>query len=214
MSNYKLIYYLTPKYLMNLKSAYAKIGPEQFFMITILFVNIGNYLYNLLLGRILGPSQFADAAILITLLLVLSFIGMTFQVVTAKYAVLFDESLLQQFLRFILKNALIIGLFFGILTILLHNQLQQIFHTKTSTMFIVFGLGLPMYFVMSINRGLYQGKNNLKDLSKTYCFEMLCRLILTIAIILIIPTIESSLVIAFGILISFVTTGILFGILH
>ncbi|MCZ8196080.1 MAG: sugar isomerase [Flavobacterium sp.] len=173
-------------------------------MITILFVNIGNYLYNLLLGRILGPSQFADAAILITLLLVLSFIGMTFQVVTAKYAVLFDGSLLQQFLRFILKNALVIGLFFGILTILLHNQLQQIFHTKTSTMFIVFGLGLPMYFVMSINRGLYQGKNNLKDLSKTYCFEMLCRLILTIAIILIIPTIESSLVIAFGILISFV----------
>jgi len=59
---------------MNLKEAYKKIGPEQFFMITILFVNAGNYLYNLLLGRILGPAQFADAAILITLLLVLSFV--------------------------------------------------------------------------------------------------------------------------------------------
>jgi len=57
---------------------------------------------------------------------------------------------------------------------------------------------------MSINRGLYQGKNDLKSLSKTYYFEMLCRLILTIGIILLFPSIQSSLVIAFGILISFV----------
>jgi O-antigen/teichoic acid export membrane protein len=189
---------------MNLKETYKKIGPEQFFMITILFVNAGNYLYNLLLGRILGPAQFADAAILITLLLVLSFVGMTFQVVTAKYAVLFEDGILRQFLKFIFKNALAFGLQFGFLVIIFNQQLQQIFHTKTASMFVIFGLGLPLYFVMSINRGLYQGKNNLKDLSKTYYFEMLCRLILTIAIILLFPSIQSSLVIAFGILISFI----------
>jgi hypothetical protein len=28
-------------------------------MVTILFVNGGNYLYNLLLGRILGPAEFS-----------------------------------------------------------------------------------------------------------------------------------------------------------
>lgn len=189
---------------MNLKETYKKIGPEQFFMITILFVNAGNYLYNLLLGRILGPAQFADAAILITLLLVLSFVGMTFQVVTAKYAVLFEGGILNQFLKFIFKNALAFGLLFGFLVVIFNQQLQQIFHTKTATMFVIFGLGLPLYFVMSINRGLYQGKNNLKDLSKTYYFEMLCRLSLTIAIILLFPSIQSSLVIAFGILISFI----------
>lgn len=189
---------------MNLKKTYKKIGPEQFFMIAILFVNAGNYLYNLLLGRILGPTQFADAAILITLLLVLSFVGMTFQVVTAKYAVLFEEKLLNQFLRFIYKNALAFGLLIGFLVIAFSKQLQELFHTRTASMFVIFGLGLPLYFVMSINRGLYQGKNNLKNLSKTYYFEMLCRLIVTIAIILIFPAIPSSIVIAFGILISFV----------
>ena len=189
---------------MNFKETYKKIGPEQFFMITILFVNAGNYLYNLLLGRILGPAQFADAAILITLLLVLSFVGMTFQVVTAKYAVLFDDGILNQFLKFIFKYALTFGLLFGFLVIIFNQQLQQIFHTKTALMFVIFGIGLPLYFVMSINRGLYQGKNNLKSLSKTYYFEMLCRLILTIAIILLVPSIQSSLVIAFGILISFI----------
>jgi O-antigen/teichoic acid export membrane protein len=189
---------------LNLKKTYQKIGPEQFFMIAILFVNAGNYLYNLLLGRILGPTQFADAAILITLLLVLSFVGMTFQVVTAKYAVLFEGKLLNQFLKFIYKNALAFGMFFGFLIIVFNIQLQELFHTKTASMFVIFGLGLPLYFVMSINRGLYQGKNNLKSLSKTYYFEMLCRLIVTIVILLIFPVIPSSIVIAFGIFISFV----------
>ena len=50
-----------------------KLGPEQLFMVTILLVNGGNYLYNLILGRMLGPEAFSDAAILITLLLILSF---------------------------------------------------------------------------------------------------------------------------------------------
>ncbi|MEC4003985.1 sugar isomerase [Flavobacterium sp. SUN052] len=173
-------------------------------MLTILFVNGGNYLYNLLLGRILGPSQFADAAILITLLLVLSFVGMTFQVTTAKYAVLFEGTKLHLFLKFIFKYAVLFGLLFGCLVIAFNHQLQEVFKTKTSLMFVVFGLGLPLYFIMSINRGLYQGKNDLKNLSKTYYFEMLCRLVLTISLIYILPQIQSSIIIAIGILVSFV----------
>ena len=82
-----------------------QISTEQIFMLSILLVNGGNYIYNLLLGRILGPTEFADAAILITFLLVLSFVGMTFQIVTAKYAVLFKDEKLATFLRLITKYA-------------------------------------------------------------------------------------------------------------
>ena len=67
-----------------------KISPEQLFMISAVVVNGGNYLYNLLLARMLGPAQFSDAAVLITFLLTLSFIAMTFQVVTAKFSILFN----------------------------------------------------------------------------------------------------------------------------
>ncbi len=172
-------------------------------MLTILFVNAGNYLYNLLLGRILGPSEFADAAILITLLLVLSFVGMTFQVTTAKYAVLLEGNQLHIFLKLIFKYALLFGILLGCIVLLLSHQLQEIFKTKTSLMFVLFGLGLPMYFIMSINRGLYQGKNDLRNLSKTYYFEMLCRLILTLLLLCLLPQIQSSIIIALGILISF-----------
>ena len=172
-------------------------------MLTILFVNAGNYLYNLLLGRILGPSGFADAAILITLLLVLSFIGITFQVTATKYAVLLSVTQSHFFLKFIFKYAMLFGVILGCIVAVFSTQLQEIFKTKTSLMFILFGLGLPIYFIMSINRGLYQGKNDLRNLSKTYYFEMLCRLIVTLLLLYFLPQIQSSIIISLGILISF-----------
>ena len=42
---------LSPKLFLK------KIKPEQIFMLSVLLVNGGNYLYNLILGRYLGPEN-------------------------------------------------------------------------------------------------------------------------------------------------------------
>ncbi|NRS89072.1 O-antigen/teichoic acid export membrane protein [Flavobacterium sp. 7E] len=181
-----------------------KLGPEQVFMVTILLVNGGNYLYNLLLGRMLGPEAFSDAAILITLLLILSFVGMTFQIVTAKYAVLFEENSLLAFIKLITKYATVLGVLFGIAIVVFYQELQAVFHTKTAAMFYIFGIGIPLYFMMSVNRGLYQGQNVLSKLATTYQTEMASRLLLTIAGLLLLPNVPSSIIVALGILFSFV----------
>ena len=181
-----------------------KLGPEQLFMVTILLVNGGNYLYNLILGRMLGPEAFSDAAILITLLLILSFVGMTFQIVTAKYAVLFEESSLLVFIKLITRYASIIGVLFGLAIIIFNQELQAAFHTKTAAMFYIFGFGIPLYFMMSVNRGLYQGQNVLNKLATTYQTEMASRLLLTLAGLLLLPNVASSIIVALGILFSFV----------
>ncbi len=179
-----------------------KITSEQLFMLSVLVVNGGNYLYNLILGRLLGPAQFADAAVLITFLLVLSFIAMTFQLVTAKFSVLFEADLFKNFISRVYKNALLVGLLLGILIIYFSTQLQNIFNTSSSTMFVVFGIGVPLYFLMSVNRGVFQGQKEFKLLSITYQGEMLSRLIITLGLIFLF-NIQSSVVIAVGILISF-----------
>ncbi|SEA63603.1 Membrane protein involved in the export of O-antigen and teichoic acid [Flavobacterium gillisiae] len=181
-----------------------KLGPEQLFMVTILLVNGGNYLYNLLLGRMLGPVAFSDAAILITLLLILSFVGMTFQIVTAKYAVLFEGNSLLAFIKLITKYATVLGILFGISIVIFYQELQVVFHTKTASMFYIFGIGIPLYFMMSVNRGLYQGQNVLNKLATTYQTEMASRLLLTIAALLLFPDVPSSIIVALGILFSFV----------
>lgn len=187
--------------LASLKT--RKLTPEQLFMISVLAVNGGNYLYNLILGRVLGPTQFADAAVLITFLLVLSFIAMTFQLVTAKFSVLFENELFKNFIAKVYKQAFWVGLFLGILIIAFASNLQAIFNTTSSTMFVIFGCGVPLYFLMSVNRGAFQGKKAYKSLSITYQGEMLSRLLVTLGIILVF-NIKTSAVIAIGILISFV----------
>ena len=83
------------------------------------------------------------------------------------------------------------------------SQLQSVFNTSSSNMFVIFGCGVPLYFLMSVNRGTYQGKKSYKDLSITYQGEMLSRLVITLAIILLLG-IKASWVIALGILLSFV----------
>lgn len=183
---------------------HKRISAEQFFMLTMLMVNAGNYIYNLMLGRILGPAAFADAAILITLLLVISFLGMTFQVVTSKYTVLFEAEKRAAFIKIITRVALFFGVLIGSLIVIFNQKLQELFHTGTSQMFLIFGFGIPLYFLISINRGLYQGNNGLHKMAITYQTEMISRLVITILTVLLLPNIPTSIAVALGILISFV----------
>ncbi|ADV50331.1 sugar isomerase [Cellulophaga sp. E16_2] len=189
--------------MSTIKILLKKITPEQLFMGSVLLVNGGNYIYNLLLGRLLGPEAFAEAALLITLLLVLSFVGMTFQLATAKFAVLFSGDQWLSFKNRSYKHATIFGTIAGILIIVFSKNLQELFHTKSHWMFILFGIGVPLYFFMSVNRGNYQGNQDFKNLSITYQTEMWSRLLITIALLLLVP-LESSFLVALGIGISFI----------
>ena len=186
-----------------LKQAKYKISSEQLFMISVLLVNGGNYLYNLLLGRFLGPERFADAAIMITFLLVLSFIAMTFQLVTAKFSVIFEGLIFKSFISKVYKNAFITSIFLGVVIIIYSEELQEFFRTTSSNMFVVFGIGVPLYFLMSVNRGVFQGKKELTALSITYQLEMISRLLITFGLLYLLK-IEYSILIAIGILGSFV----------
>jgi len=181
-----------------------KIQPEQIFMLSVLLVNGGNYLYNLVLGRVLGPEKFADAAILITFLLVLSFVAMTFQLVTAKFSVVFEESVFRAFISNIFRSALFTGIVLGAAIVFFATDLQAFFKTTSSTMFVIFGFGVPFYFLMSVNRGVFQGRKELKSLSITYQTEMISRLAITFLLLAFLQVLDTSLVIAIGIFCSFI----------
>jgi O-antigen/teichoic acid export membrane protein len=180
-----------------------QISLEQIFMLTMFVVNAGNYVYNLILGRFLGPKAFADAAILITFLLVLSFVGMTFQIVTTKYSVLLEDELKSKFIKTISKVSIVIGVFIGFLFVFFSKNLQTLLHTETDTMFHLFGIGIPLYFLMSVNRGIYQGENNLIQLSVTYGTEMFARLFITITLFLFASQLPTTILVSTGIALSF-----------
>lgn len=177
--------------------------PEQVFMLSALVVNGGNYVYNLVLGRILGPEKFADAAILITLLMVLSFVAMTFQLSVTKFTAGLEGAKQFIFFSFIKKVAIISGIILGIVIALFAGELQQIFQTNSKEMFYFFAAGIPVYFLMSTNRGYFQGNKSFYKLSFTYQTEMISRLVITLLLVLTLKG-NTSLLIAAGIFISFI----------
>lgn len=181
----------------------ARITPEQFFMISVFIVNGGNYLYNLILGRLLGPKAFSDAAILITLLLVLSFVAMTFQLAVAKFTVIFESAVLHRFIKTCYKYAVSFGLVLGTGIIVFAKELQSVFQTESYMMFVIFGIAVPIYFVMSVGRGKLQGEKDFTNLSITYQLEMFSRLAITFLVLMAFG-ITSSIAVSIGIGISFV----------
>ncbi|MFC2109052.1 oligosaccharide flippase family protein [Bacteroidota bacterium] len=180
-----------------------KISPEQVFMLSGLIVNAGNYLYNLVLGRVLGPEKFADAAVLITFLLVISFVAMSFQLVTAKFALAWSSEQYLVFTKKIFLFSFIVGGALGGVIVMFSKNLQLFLNTTSSSMFVYFGLGVPFYFLMSVNRGVFQGKKEFIFLSVTYQIEMLSRVIFTFLLLYFLD-LDTSALIAIGIVLSFV----------
>lgn len=188
---------------MELLISRYKITESQLFMIAILIVNIGNYSYNLVLGRWLGPTIFADVAFIVTLLLMLSFIAMTIQLVSAKYIIELQE---QQFIRFknlVYKFSFYSGIFLSFITIIFANKLKQLFNLETSVIFYIFALGIPIYFILSVTRGLHQGKQEFVKLAKSYFSEMMVRVFLTF-ILIYLGFFNVTISVSIAILISFI----------
>lgn len=160
-----------------------KLSASQQFMISILFVNAGNYLYNLLLGRWLGPEIFSNVALLITLLLMLSFLAMTIQLISAKFIIELPIEKINSFKNKLFKTSIRIGLLLTFLCLFFAESLDRLFNLNNIYALYIFAFGIPVYFVMSISRGIHQGKQEFTKLSQSYIMEMLGRIIVTFALI-------------------------------
>jgi O-antigen/teichoic acid export membrane protein len=175
--------------------------PASLFLISTMIVNAANYGYNLLLGRTLTPAQFSEAGFIITILLVFSFIGMTFQVVATKYSIQLDGKERYAFFVWIRKMAFIFGLcLFGSLFLVL-NDVTAYFNLSDPIILIVLMGSLPIYFWLSVNRGMIQGQENFKTLSLSYQVETWTRFVATFFILLN-TNYEIGVIVSLGIFIS------------
>lgn len=184
-----------------------KITPEQWFLLSALVVNVGNYAYNLIIGRLLGPERYAEASLLVTLLLVLSFVAMTLQLTVSKFQASIGESHGTPLLEFFNQRGLIVGTILAVGCVIWTPTIGQIFHIQNNTMLYIFALSIPFYFIMSVRRGVDQGNQDFGRLAISYQSEMWARLIVTLCLLLTVG-LDSGIVIAIGILVS-----IIFGLL-
>lgn len=156
-------------------------------LISMTVVNAGNYLFNLVLGRWLGPAAFADLSLIVTLMLMVTFITVTFQLTAAKISAAYhaegDTVQLEAFRQWFGKLAWVIGGVAGAIVALGSPLWRDFFNSQSALPFVVLGVGLPVYFAQGVDRGILQGQTRFIRLSLTFVVEMVVRLGLGLALV-------------------------------
>lgn len=144
-------------------------------------------MFNLVLGRWLGPAAFADLSLIITLLLLVILITATFQTTTAKFAAIYtadgDLDRLAGLRRWFRLRAWGIGAALLIFFVAGAQFLKDFFHTASIWPFVLLGIGLPMYLAQGVDRGILQGQTRFGLLSLTYQTEMWVRLVAALGLV-------------------------------
>ena len=179
--------------ITKLRSTIANHGREglltggALLFVSMTVVNGGNYLFNLVLGRWLGPAAFADLSLIVTLLLMVRFITAAFQLTSAKFAashsVEEEWSRLAALRRWMGKQAWLWG---GLMALVIAGGApywQQFFKTQSAWPFVILGIGLPIYLVQGVDRGLLQGQTLFKRLAASYQAEMWIRLLAAVILV-------------------------------
>lgn len=156
-------------------------------MLSMTVVNAGNYIYNLIMGRWLGPALFADLSLIVTLLLIVTFLTVPIQMTAARYSAIHtasgDEQALASTRRFIWFFAFGLGLALLLLFAIFSTALQQFFHTQSALTFVIFGAAMPFAMLQAVERGTLQGRTSFKVLAISYQVEMWSRLLVSILLV-------------------------------
>jgi O-antigen/teichoic acid export membrane protein len=152
-------------------------------------VNGGNYLSNLVLGRWLGPAQFAEFSLLITLTLVASFVTTGIQQTVAKFAATHfaaGEAAKLAGLRVWLRRlALGAGTVIMLIMALGAPLWARFFRMSSPWLFVLLAVGMPVYFLQSVDRGILQGRTVFGQLAASYQAEMWTRLLVALGLVVV-----------------------------
>lgn len=125
------------------------------------FSNFTAYLYNLYMGRTLGPANYGILAALVSLLSLVSIPTVTFSTAIVKFTATYKArqqlAALSLFFRklsrlFVLLGAVLFGLFF-----FLRFPLQEFLHLPSATPLIILGTLFFLNFALTPNNGVLTG---------------------------------------------------------
>lgn len=138
--------------------------------------SVTNLLYNVVTARMLGPTGFAHATVVYTLLMLASAITLSFQVVCAKYvanhesadekAAIFGSLHLQSWIA---------GIGIGLFLVVFNHALTTYLNLPNETLISLLALGTAFYIPLGVRRGYIQGIHSFTALSINFALEGLVR---------------------------------------
>lgn len=140
-------------------------------------VGITNLLYNVVTARLLGPTGFAHATAVYTILMLLSCITLAFQVVCAKYVAKSKspEERVHVFAS-LHQRSWIAGIGIGLLLFLLKHPLTAYLNLPDPFLITLLAIGTTFYVPLGVRRGYIQGIHAFGPLAINFMLEGLVRL--------------------------------------
>ena len=140
-------------------------------------VGVTNLIYNVVTARMLGPTGFAHATAVYTLLMLASAITLSFQVVCAKYVASRETETEKGaiFARLHLQ-AWMAGIAIGVLLFLFNHALNHYLNLPSPGLITLLALGTAFYIPLGVRRGYIQGIQAFRSLALNFMLEGLTRL--------------------------------------
>lgn len=140
-------------------------------------VGVTNLVYNVSTARLLGPTGFANTTAVYTLLMLLSAITLTFQVVCAKYVANHEAHADKVSVFSVLhQRAWVAGIGIGLLLFLFRAALARYLNLPDPILILLLALGTAFYIPLGVRRGYIQGIQAFRPLAFNFMLEGFVRL--------------------------------------
>jgi O-antigen/teichoic acid export membrane protein len=132
-----------------------------------------NLLYNILIARMLGAAGFGDASALYTLLMLLSAITLSFQIVTSKFIARNSEILIRaRIYASMLRRAWQVGLGVAVLLAAGGAYLTSYFNLPAQHDLVLLAIATGVYVPLGVRRGKMQGCYDFRSLAINVVVEV------------------------------------------
>jgi len=143
-----------------------------------------NFLFNVSIARLLGPALFAQAAAVVTLLMLLSCISLSFQMVCAKFVARNESAGAKSAVyRTISRRGWQVGIAVALALIVAQKPVADYLRMPNFWVIGVLAIGMAFYNQLGVKRGNLQGWCHFGALSWNYVFEAAAKLAIAILLV-------------------------------
>ncbi|MGA2344503.1 MAG: oligosaccharide flippase family protein [Candidatus Sulfotelmatobacter sp.] len=136
-----------------------------------------NLLYNILIARMLGASSFGHASALYTLLMLVTAITLSFQIITSKFIARSSETVVRaQIYATMLRRAWQVGLGIAVLLAAGSAYLKSYFNLPAQHDLVLLAIAAGVYIPLGVRRGKMQGCYNFRGLALNVVVEVTVKL--------------------------------------
>jgi O-antigen/teichoic acid export membrane protein len=148
------------------------------------FVSLANFGYNIGVARLLGPADFSHAAAAVTILMLISAMTLSFQLICTKLVAKADTTPAKAAVyQHLMKRAWCIGAGLGVFMLFSSSLLTAYLRLSTPWIIVLLSVGLTIYVPLGVKRGGLQGTCRFRGLAWNMAAEAIIKFIGAIVLI-------------------------------